>query len=102
MDEADAGDDFMGAALQTREHPLRVGQVAWFAQDFGAQKHQRVRAQHERVGDFFGHGKRLAMSVELTNLQGRKMFVRRFHHVARHDLKVHFQEPEQFRAARRS
>ena len=65
--QADAGDDLMRAALEFPQHAPRLGQAARLAQDFAFEKHQRVRAQHERVGNFFGDDARLAMGVELAD-----------------------------------
>ena len=73
MNQADAGDDLMRAALQLRQHPLRLGQIARLAKNFAIQKNQRVRAQHERIGNFFGDGARLAMGVELAKFQRRQV-----------------------------
>ncbi len=88
MHQADAGHDLMMPALQAREHPPRLGLIARFAEDFIVEKNQRVRAQHQRVGMFFGHGERLAMGIELADLQRREMFVRHFRDLAGHDLKI--------------
>jgi hypothetical protein len=82
MNQADAGDDLMRPALQPRQHPPRVGQVSRLAHDFAFEKNQRVRAEHERVGNFLGHGARLAMGVELAKLLRRQLFVNDFRRVA--------------------
>ena len=101
MNQADAGDDLMCPALQPRQHPFRVGGVGRFAHDFAVEKHQRVRAEHERVGKFLGDDARLAMGVELADFERRQLFVQNFRGVAGDDLKFQLQLPQQFRAARR-
>jgi hypothetical protein len=91
MDQTDAGDDLMRTPLKPLQHPLRLSQISRLAQGFIFKKDQRVRAQHERIGNFFGDGARLAMRVELANFQRRQMFMRHFHGIARQDFKFHLQ-----------
>jgi len=77
------------ATLQPLEHPPCVSQIARLAHDFAIQKHQRVRAQHQVVGNFLGDGPRLAMRVELADLQRGKMLVHYLIRSAGHDAKFH-------------
>ena len=100
MNEADAGDDLVRAPLKARQHPLRVGEVRRLAQNFAAEENQRVRAEHKRVGKFPGDGARLEMGVEPADFQRRQMPVRHLRSIAGDDSKIHFQLPQQFRAAR--
>ncbi len=86
--QADAGDDLMRPALQPRQHPSRFGEIARLAENFAFQKDQRVRAEHERVGDFLGHGARLAVGVKLAKFQRRQMFVENLRRVAGHDFEI--------------
>ena len=102
MNQADARDDLMRPALKFRQHLFRLVKIARLAENFALQKNQRVRAEHERVGNFFGDGARLAMRVKLAKFQRRQLFVENFRRVAGNDLKFQLQLPQQFRAARRS
>ncbi len=99
--QTNAGHDLMMPALQPRNHPPRFGESARLAENFIVQKNQRVGGEHERIGNFFGNGARLAMRVELANFQRRKMFVGDFISVTGQHLKFHRQQFKQFRAARR-
>lgn len=100
MNQAYAGDDLMRLSLQARQHPFGFGEVCRLAEDFTAEKDQRVRAQHERVGDFPGHGAGLAMGVKLAKLKRRQLFVNNLRCVTGDDLKLRLQLPQQFRSAR--
>ena len=101
MDEADAGDDLMCAPLKKRQHPFRIGEVRRFAHNLAAEKNQRVRAEHKRVGKSSGDGARLEMGVEPADFLRRQMPVLHLRNIAGNDSKFHFQLPQQFRAARR-
>ena len=100
MNQADAGDNLVRPSLQSRQHAARVCEVDRFAHDFVIEKDEGVRAEHERVRMFFGDDARLTMRVELAEFPRRQMFVRHFRHIAGDDLKIQFQLPQQFRAAR--
>ena len=78
MNQADTGDDLMRPALQSAQHPPRLGNVGRFAHDFTFEEHQRVRAEHQRVGMFLGNGACLAMRIELAQFQRRQLFVENF------------------------
>ena len=101
MNQADAGDDLVRPALQPRQHSFRIGGAYGLAHDFAGEKHQRVRAEHERVGIFFCHRARLATGIELANFKRRKLLIQNLRRVAGNDSKIQFQLPQQFRASRR-
>ena len=98
VDQTDAGDDLMRAALQAAPASGAPRQVGAACPDFIVKKHQRVRAQHQRVGNFFGDGARLAMGVELANSSGERCSSK-LRDVAGHDLEIHIQQLQQLRAA---
>ena len=89
MHQANPGDNLMVTALQPRQHLARVGKVARLGENFIIQKNQRIRAENERVGNFLGHGTRLAMGVKLANFEGRKVFMGDFYHLTRQYPKLH-------------
>ena len=101
MDETDAGDDLMCAPLKKRQHPFRIGEVRRLAQNFAAEENQRVRAEHECVGEYSGDSAGLEMGVEPADFQRRQMPVRHLLGIAGNDLEIHLQMPQQLRAARR-
>ena len=99
--QANAGDDLMMPTLQSGNHPARLGEIVRLAENFIIQKNQRVRGEHERIGNFFGHYTRLTMRVELANFKRREMVVGDFIRVTGQDLKFNRQQFEEFRATRR-
>ena len=99
--EAHAGDNLVRAALQTRQHLFRLGEVARLAKNFAAEKHQRVCAQHQRVPIFPGNGARLAMRVELAKLVRGKLVVENFRRITGDDREIREQLRQQFSAAGR-
>ena len=102
MDQADPGDHLMAAALEARQHGPGLRQAARFPQNLVVQKHQRVGAQHQRIGNLLGNGKGLPVGIKLADFQGGEMLIGHLGHVGRHDLKIHLEQPQQFRAAGRS
>ena len=78
MNQADTGDDLMRPALQSAQHPARLGDVGGFAHDFTFEEHERVRPQHQRVGMFLGDDARLPMRIKLAQFQRRQLFVENF------------------------
>ncbi len=59
----------MCPTLKFFQHPARIGQIARLAQDFTVKEHQRIRAEHQRIGNFLGHRPRLVMRVQLAEFQ---------------------------------
>ena len=101
LDEADAGDDLVRAALELKKHLLRFDGAGGLAEDLVVEEDEGVRAHDERVGQFFGHGAGLAMGVELAKLLRREVIVKDLLRVAGDDFEVQLELPEQVRAARR-
>jgi len=101
VDETDAGDDLVGAALQGGKHPMGVHQIGGFAKGLAFQGDQGVHAHGDGVGKFFGHGAGLFVGVDLGELAGAEGFVREFGGVAGNDAKFEAQLLQQFRPPRR-
>ena len=87
VDQADTGDDLMGAALKPFQHLFRFRQVGRLAKEPRAQINQCVGAKNQRVRNPFRHGAGLAVGVELTQFARGQLFVVRFRSVAGHDMK---------------
>ncbi len=67
MEEANPGDHLMGLALELAEHPMRVGEVARFCEDFTSEKHEGVGTKDKRVWNFFGNDSGFAVGVQEAN-----------------------------------
>ena len=100
MHQADAGNNLVRAALQPGQHPPGIRQIARLAKNFAIKKYKRIGAEHECVGNFFGHGTGLAVGVELADLKRGKVLVRDFVGFAGQNAKFYLQKFEEFSAAR--
>lgn len=77
-------------------------QIGGLAEKCRPEIDERVGAEHQCIGKFFGNGARLAVGVELGDFAGGELIVVNFGGVAGHDREVHPELAQQFRAARRS
>jgi hypothetical protein len=67
VDEADAGDDLVGASLQTGEHGAGDGEIGGFAEDVVAEKDEGIGAEDEGIGELFSDDSGLAVGVQLAD-----------------------------------
>lgn len=91
----------MNATLQFTQHPRGILAVRRFAEQFGIaiQIDERIRAEHEAVGKFFGDNAGFAIGVDLGHLPSRELFVVDFRRIARDDLEVGDELVQQFLSA---
>ena len=101
MEQANAGDDEMGAPSEFSQHPLCVFAVARLAKNAAAQTHLGIRADDQRIRETLSDDAGFAIGVEQTRFDGGKLFRLKLLGVAGDDLKFLHDLAQQLRATRR-
>ena len=103
VNETDAGDDAVSAALQLREHAAGVVEVGGFPEQGVLEGDEGIRAiAHEgESGNFFRDGAGLAVGVQLGDFHGGQLFGVEFRGIAGDDGEVESQPAQELGTAGR-
>jgi len=67
MKEANSGDHLMGMPLELAQHPMCVGEVTRFSENFTSEEHEGVGTKDKRVWNFFGDDAGFTVGVQEAN-----------------------------------
>lgn len=100
MEEADGGDDFVGASGQLFQHGAGFVEGGGFSEQPVFEGDECVGAENEGVGKPFRDAAGFSVGVDLGDFAGGEFVVVDFGGVAGNDLEFGNQLPEQFASAR--